>query len=359
MIQEALQKVVDFNHLSETEAQRSMEYVMEGQATNSQISAFITALRMKGETVEELTGFVRAMRQKATVVHVNRAHVIDTCGTGGDGKHTLNVSTISAFVAAGAGVTVAKHGNRSVSSKVGSADLLSLLGVNINIEPDKIEECISKIGIGFLFAPTLHKAMKHAVGPRKEIGIRTIFNVLGPLSNPAGVKNQLVGVFDEKLTEPLAKVLKELGAERAFVVHGEDGLDEITVTGTTKVCELRDNKIKSYKISPENFGLKRRNIDEIICREKEQNKKMAISILAGEQSAGRDIVILNAGAAIALSDFSLSIEEGIHKAVESIDSGKAMEKVKQLAEFTNDIKNVPANNTVNRWEQPLKSRLFL
>jgi len=335
MIQETLKKVVNSKNLSEREAQETMEYIMKGSATNAQIGAFITALCIKRETVEEIIGFVRAMRAKATPIKVEDPCAIDTCGTGGDGKHTLNVSTISAFVAAGAGVTVAKHGNRSVSSKCGSADILSSLGVNIDISPPEIEACLSDVGIGFLFAPALHKAMKYAIGPRREIGIRTVFNILGPLTNPAQVKRQIIGVFDKSMTEPFAHVLNGLGSERAFIVHGDDGVDEISISGSTTITELHNEKVNTYTISPEDFGFQRRHISEIVCNDLEKSKAMALSILKGEKGAGRDIVLMNAGAAIAASDPLISIESGIRKARDSLDSGQAMKKVKELIRVTN------------------------
>ncbi|MFC1555552.1 anthranilate phosphoribosyltransferase [candidate division KSB1 bacterium] len=335
MIKEAIQKVVKFESLSHNEAADSMKYIMDGNATEAQVSALITALRMKGETVDEISGFAATMRSKSTHIRINDDKAVDTCGTGGDGKHTLNVSTISAFVAAGAGITVAKHGNRSVSSKCGSADLLSALGVKIDISPEKVEECIDKAGIGFLFAPMLHKAMRYAVNPRKEIAIRTVFNILGPLTNPARVKNQLLGVFDAKLTEPLANVLLQLGSERAFVVHGNDGLDEISVSDSTTISELKNGRVDTYSVSPEDFGIERHSIDEITGGEAEENKNIAERILQGEKGAGRDIIIMNAAAAISASDPKITLIEGAALAIESIDSGKAMDKVKQLIDVSN------------------------
>jgi len=329
-------KVVDSQDLSEQEAHDAMKIIMEGNATDAQIGAFITACRMKNETIAEITGFVRAMRGMATHIKVNAENAIDTCGTGGDLQHTLNVSTLSAFVAAGAGVIVAKHGNRSVSSKCGSADLLVSLGIKIDISAEKVENCIEKIGIGFLFAPLLHNAIKHAVGPRREIGLRTFFNILGPLTNPAGVKRQVIGVFDGALNETVTSVLKKLGSNRIFVVHGEEGLDEISVTGPTKISELINGEIKNYSVEPEDFDIVRRPIKEVIGGEVEDNKQIALDILKGENGAKRDIVLLNAGFAIAVSDDSLSILEGIKMARESIDSGKALEKLNQLKELTNN-----------------------
>ncbi|MCX5853957.1 MAG: anthranilate phosphoribosyltransferase, partial [Deltaproteobacteria bacterium] len=253
MIKEAINKIVDLHNLQESEMMNVMDEVMEGRATPTQIASFITALRMKGETVDEVTGAARIMRKKATRIDARSSIIVDTCGTGGDRKNTFNISTTSAFVVAAAGITVAKHGNRAVSSGCGSADVLEALGVNISASPDIVEECVQQIGIGFLFAPKLHGAMKYAIGPRREIGIRTIFNILGPLTNPAGATSQLIGVYDPKLTEMFAYVLKNLGTRRAFVVHGSDGLDEATVTGETRVSELKDGLVTTYNINPMDY----------------------------------------------------------------------------------------------------------
>jgi len=330
-----LLKVVEMQNLTEDESSEAMRIIMDGQATDAQIGAFITACRMKGETIEEITGFVRAMRQKATPVRVPVLNAIDTCGTGGDLQHTLNVSTLSALVAAGAGIIVAKHGNRSVSSKCGSADLLLALGLKIDVSTEKVEECIKKAGIGFLFAPKLHQAIKNAVGPRKEIGLRTFFNILGPMTNPAGVKRQVIGVFDGNLNEQIASVLKRLGSERIFVVHGKEGLDEISISGETIITELRRGEIVTRSIIPEDYGFKRRHITEVTGSYPEDNKNIALEILRGKKCAGREMVLLNAGFAIAVSDDSLQIAEGIEQAKESLDSGKALKKLEQLIEITN------------------------
>jgi len=335
MLKQYLYKVVDSKNLTEQEAHDAMHVIMEGRATDAQIGAFITACRMKVETINEITGFVRAMREKVIPIKIKHDHAIDTCGTGGDLQHTLNVSTLSALVAAGAGVSVAKHGNRSVSSKCGSADLLLSLGLKIDVSTEKVEECIEKAGIGFLFAPKLHYAIKHAVGPRKEIGLRTFFNILGPLTNPAGVKRQVIGVFDGALSEQLARVLRKLGSERIFIVHGEEGLDEISISGPTKISELHHSVIKNYTVVPEDLGMKRKPIKEVTGGDVEENKQIALDILNGKNGARRDMVLLNAGFAIAVSDDSISIEKGMKKAEKSIDSGKAMEKLNQLIEITN------------------------
>lgn len=332
-----IEKILNNFNLTEDEASSVFGEIMEGKLTNAQISAFVVALRSKGETIDEITGFVKTMRNRMEKIHVNGNHLIDTCGTGGDGKNTFNISTLSAFVAAGAGCKIAKHGNRAVSSKSGSADLLESLGVKINLSPEKVKKSIEETGMGFLFAPNFHKAMKYAAPARREIGIKTVFNILGPLTNPANAKRQLTGVFNEKLTEPLAGVLKKLGTERAMIVHGEDGLDEITITGKTKITELYDGKIKTYHVEPEEFGINRGNLNDIVYKNAEENKEIALSILKGEKSSRRDIVLLNAGATIYLSGIANSLKEGISLAKESIDSGAAMKKLNELIEFTNSM----------------------
>jgi anthranilate phosphoribosyltransferase len=333
MIQECIKKIVDCINLTEVEASEVMDEIMSGLATPAQLGSFITALRMKGETVEELTGFVKVMREKATRIYSNYKVIVDTCGTGGDLQDTFNVSTISAFVAAGDGVIVAKHGNRAVSSKCGSADLLNALGVNIEAEPDVVEKSLNEIGIGFMFAPLFHKAMKHAIGPRREIGIRTVFNLIGPLTNPAGATCQVMGVFSKEWTEKIAYVMKNLGIVRAFVVHGLDGLDEISIVGETQISELKDNKVRTYIVKPEGFGFSRRNLKEIFGGDVEQSVKSAIEIFEGGKGAKRDMVILNSAAAIASSGKVENIEDGIELAEKSIDSKFAMQKLEQLKNF--------------------------
>jgi len=330
-----LEKILNNCNLTEQEACEIFGEIMDCKLTVAQISSLLVALRSKGEKIEEITGFVRAMRNRMEKIIIEDNHLVDTCGTGGDEKSTFNVSTVSALVAAGAGCKVAKHGNRAVSSKTGSADLLESLGVRIDLSLEKIKESIEKIGIGFLFAPNFHKAMKHAAPARRELGIKTVFNILGPLTNPAGTKKQLIGVFDEKLTEPLAMVMKNLGTEKAMFVHGEDGLDEITITGKTKVTELNNGKINTYYIEPEQFGINRGNLNDLVCKDAEENKKIALSVLKGEKSSRRDIVILNAGATIYLAGIASSLKEGISLAKKSIDSGAAINKLNQLIEFTN------------------------
>lgn len=337
MIKEAIAKVVEKKNLTEDEMVSVMREIMEGEATPAQIAAFITALRMKGETVDEITGAARVMREKALKVKTKASVVVDTCGTGGDESFTFNISTAAAFVAAGAGLTVAKHGNRSVSSKSGSADVLKSLGVNIEAEVERVEECLDNIGIGFLFAPMMHGAMKHAAPVRREIGIRTIFNILGPLTNPAGAQYQVLGVYRSELTEVLANVLKNLGSARAFVVSGNDGLDEMTLTTETKVSELKDGKVNTYSIKPEEFGMTRCKLFELQGGEPDDNARIIREILKGDKGAKRDVVVLNAAAAIAASGKAKEMKEGIKLAEEAIDSGKAMEKLEKLIEITSKV----------------------
>jgi anthranilate phosphoribosyltransferase len=340
-IKQAIARVVQQQDLQETEMVDVMNEIMGGEATPAQIGSFITALRMKGETVDEITGAVRVMREKATPiasgVDVAQGEVlVDTCGTGGDGSGTFNVSTTTAFVVAGAGLPVAKHGNRSVSSNCGSADVLEAAGVSLGISPERVGECIREIGIGFLFAPALHGAMKHAIGPRREMGIRTIFNVLGPLTNPAGANVQVLGVFDAALIVPLANVLGKLGSKRALVVHGEGNLDELTVTGETLVAELHNGAVVSYTVNPEDFGFTRATLEQLkggadAAESAEQMK----AVLGGEKGAKRDMVLLNSGAALMAGGICDDLKDGIAKAAEVIDSGKALKKLEQLVEFSN------------------------
>lgn len=334
-IREAIVKLVSRIDLTEEETVSVMNQIMTGEATPLQVASFLTALRMKGETVAEITGAARVMREKAHRVRVKSAPVMDTCGTGGDARETFNISTTSAFVVAGAGVAVAKHGNRSVSSRSGSADVLSALGVKIDIPKERVEACIDKIGIGFLFAPLLHEAMKYAVQPRREIGIRTVFNLLGPLTNPAGATHQLIGIYDGALTEMIAHVLKNLGTARAMIVHGLEGMDEISLTGPTKVSELRDGEVKNYTLSPEELGLKRCRLEELHGGGPEECAAILRAVLRGEKGPKRDVVLLNGGAALYVSGLAQSVAQGMKLAAESIDSGKALKKLELLIETTN------------------------
>lgn len=335
MIKEAIEKVVQKMDLPEAEMMAAMEEIMEGAAKPAQIGSFITALRMKGETVEEVTGAARIMRQKATRINACAATIVDTCGTGGDRLNTFNISTTAAFVVAAAGIVVAKHGNRAVSSACGSADVLEALGVNISAGQEIVEECIQQIGIGFLFAPKLHGAMKYAIGPRREIGIRTIFNMLGPLTNPAGATAQLLGVYDPQLTEMFAGVLKNMGTKKAFVVYGMDGLDEATVSGETRVAELKDGIIKTYNINPVDYFGRTYPLADIHGGDSSVNARIAKDVLTGKSGACRDVVILNAALAIVAGEKASDIKEGIQVAANCLDSGAAVKKLQLLIELSN------------------------
>ncbi|MBW7995213.1 MAG: anthranilate phosphoribosyltransferase [Candidatus Glassbacteria bacterium] len=335
MIVDAIRLVVDGTDLSAEQAREAMNEIMEGSALPSQIGAFLTALRMKGETVEEITAFAGVMRDKVRRVSPGRhAELLDTCGTGGDGSGSFNISTAAAFVAAGADVPVAKHGNRSVSSSCGSADVLRELGVNIEAPPEVVERSLDQAGICFIFAPLFHPAMKHAIGPRREMGIRTVFNVLGPLTNPAGACCQLLGVYDEALTDKLAGVLAGLGSRKAYVVHGHDGLDEISLAGPTTVSALKDGKVTTKNIRPEEFGFEPRPAESLKGGDAAVNAGIMRDVLGGKRSPCRDAVVLNAGAAISAYHHEMSIEDGVGLAAGSIDSGKAAEKLAALVELT-------------------------
>ena len=335
MIRSAIQKIVDGQNLSEQETIDTMNEIMGGEATPAQIACFITALRIKGETIEEITGAARVMREKSTRIQTKHPLVVDTCGTGGDASHTFNISTTAAFVVAGAGIPVAKHGNRSVSSSSGSADVLKALGVNIEIGPEQVGRCIDEVGIGFLFAPALHGAMKYAIGPRREIGIRTIFNALGPLTNPAGAQAQVIGVYAPKLTELLANVLNNLGSQHAFVVHGEDGLDEITTTTTTQISELAAGTVTTYTLDATVLGIPIAQPDALTGGAPEENADMTLDILKGEAGPKRDIVLLNGAAAIVAGGRAEDLAAGLAQATQSIDSGRALEKLEGLKAKTN------------------------
>ncbi len=334
MIKEAIKKLVNNISLSEEEMSKCMCEIMEGRATEAQIGAFLTALRIKGETVDEITGAAKIMRQKATAIKAPEG-VIDTCGTGGDMLNTFNISTTTAFVVAGAGVPVAKHGNRSVSSHTGSADVLEALGIKIDLSPEKAEKCLFETGFGFLFAPLFHPAMKFAIGPRREIEIRTIFNVLGPITNPAGAKKQIVGVFSEKLTETLASVLGNLGATEAMVVHGEDGMDEISISNKTKVSRFRNGKVETFYIEPEDFGILRNSIEQIRGGDKEKNAAITLSILKGEKGPKRDIVLINSAIAFIIAGLTQDFKIARGIAEDSIDSGKALKKLEEVKKVSN------------------------
>lgn len=329
-IQEAIAKVIEGADLGRGEMMDAMNQIMSGEATDAQIGAFLIALRVKGECVDEIAGAASVMREKATPIATKHDVIVDTCGTGGDHSGTFNISTTAAFVAAGTGLCVAKHGNRAATSQSGSADVLSALGVNIEASPETVSRCLDDVGIGFLFAISLHGAMKYAIGPRREIGARTIFNALGPLSNPAGATRQVVGVYSAALTETLAGVLGTLGAERAFVVHGSDGLDEMTLTGLTRVSELRNGSVSTYDVLPGDFGLAQASDDALKGGDADYNAEITRSILNGEEGPRRDIVLLNAAAAIVAGGKAGDLNEGVQVAAEVIDSGKALEKLEGL-----------------------------
>lgn len=352
MLKQAIHKIVEGLNLSEEEMEAAMDVIMSGQATPAQIGSFITALRLKGETVEEITAAARVMRQKATRIQVDNAlinidrdeinldleTIVDTCGTGGDATNTFNVSTTTAFVVAGCGLRVAKHGNRSVSSLCGSADVIEKLGVNLDVPPAVVEKCLNEVGIGFLYAPALHGAMKYAIGPRREIGIRTIFNILGPLTNPAGANVQVLGVYNRELTPVLAEVLGKLGSRSAFVVYGEGSFDEISITGKTQVSELKDGQVSTYTIEPEDFGLPHANEHDILGGNAQQNADIVLSVLQGETGGRRNMVLLNAAAALVAAGQAADFQDGITQAAEAIDAGRAMEKLESMKAITNEYK---------------------
>ncbi|MBW2688459.1 MAG: anthranilate phosphoribosyltransferase [Deltaproteobacteria bacterium] len=348
MIKEAIGKIVLQQDLTEAEMVEVMNQVMGGEATPAQVGSFITALRMKGETIEEITGAARVMRDHATPIQVGKAldidreeinldreTILDTCGTGGSGTKSFNISTTVAFVVSACGVKVAKHGNRSISSACGSADVLEAVGVNLKVTPQQVESCINEIGIGFLFAPALHGAMKHAIGPRREIGIRTIFNILGPLTNPAGADRQVLGVYDESLVEVLARVLVKLGCRRGFVVHGMDGMDEVTLTGPTRIGEICDGAVSLSTIEPEDFGLRRCPLADLQGGDASANAAIVRDILDGNLGPKREIVLLNAAYALVAAGLAKDVEAGLVRARGVIDDGLAMTKLEGLIALTN------------------------
>ena len=337
MIREAIAKLVEKESLTSEEAEVVMNGIMLGEATPSQISAFIVALRMKGETAEEIAGCAKAMRAHATKVVSRQNPLIDTCGTGGDGIGTFNISTVVAFVVAGAGIAVAKHGNRSVSSRCGSADVLEILGVKIELGPKGIARCLDEIGIGFLFAPRLHPAMKYAATPRREIGVRTIFNILGPLTNPASASIQLLGVYDPRLTETIAQVLSLLGTRHALVVHGADGLDELSTTGINKVSQLHNGEITTYYLDPRQVGLPSAELAQLKGGLPEENARIVRALLQGERGAKRDVVLLNAAAGLLTAERVIDFKEDLSLAAETIDSGQALHKLEQLIQLSQSL----------------------
>jgi anthranilate phosphoribosyltransferase len=348
IITESVRRLVERRDLSRIEAAAAMDAIMSGAATNAQIAAFLTALRMKGETVEELIGFAQVMRQKvvrirtrgdevAALTGTDREMLIDTCGTGGDATGTFNVSTATAFVVAGAGLRVAKHGNRSVSSLCGSADVVEALGINLELPPPRVSRCLDEVGLGFLYAPLLHTAMKHVMPARREMGIRTVFNMLGPLTNPAGANAQIIGVYAAAITEPLARVLAELGTVRAFVVHGADNLDEISNTGESQLSEVRDGTVRTFTVRPEDFGMPRAAIADLRGGDREQNAQIIRALLEGEPGPRRDIVLMNAAAALVAGGRARDLKEGVGLAAQSIDSGAARDKLQALVALSQQL----------------------
>ena len=327
-ISKAIKAVISKQNLNEGEMHDVMNSIMTGQTTDAQIGAFLVGLSMKGETIEEITASAKVMRALATSVELSsNDYLVDTCGTGGDGLGLFNISTASAFVVAAAGGKVAKHGNRSISSKSGSADVLEAAGINLNISPELISQCIEEIGLGFMFAPAHHSAMKHAIGPRKELAVRTIFNVLGPLTNPAKAPNQIMGVYNKSLVEPIANVLKGLNSRHVMVVHSEDGLDEFSIANTTYVAELKDNNISTYTVHPGDFGLEEGNLDSIKAENAEQSLALINEAFSGKKGVARDIIALNAGAAIYVSGLVRSFDEGVTKANQILSDGSAQDKL--------------------------------
>ncbi len=334
MLKGLLHKVISGENLVEKEAAEAMEQIMSGMATPAQIASLLTALHLKGETEDEITGFARVMRSKATPVTYSHPMLIDTCGTGGDGLHTFNISTTVAFILAGAGMKVAKHGNRSVSSSCGSADVLEALGVNLDLSPKSLAACLEETGFAFLFAPALHTAMKHAAEPRRELGFRTIFNVLGPLTNPAGAQYQVLGVYHPRLTRLLAGVLCRLGTERAFVIHGDGGLDEISPSGPTLICEVKDGKVNEYYLDPCELGIPKTSIASLTGGSPQENAVITKEILTGKHGPQRDTVLLNTAPGLVACGKAKNFTEGMQIAAQIIDSGLAMRKVEELISFS-------------------------
>lgn len=336
VICEAIDKILKKIDLTENETREVFDEIMSGNASSDDITRFLKALREKGETADEITGAARVMIERSLRVDAG-VDLVDTCGTGGSGINTFNISTTAAFVAAGCGVRIAKHGNRSASNQCGSADVLEALKVKLDVPVETVRKAILDIGIGFMYAPAFHSAMKYAIKPRKDIGGRTIFNIIGPLSNPARARGQIIGVYDEKLTEVLANALKNLGSKKAFVVSGLDKLDEITTTGKTKITKLKDGNIRTYHITPEEFGIRRASLEDIKGGGAKENAQITLAILKGEPGPKRDIVLMNAAAALVVGSKAKDFKEGIKKCIDAIDSGKAMEKLNRLIELTNKI----------------------
>ena len=335
-INQAIKAVIEKKHLNESDMLDVMNSIMTGQTTDAQIGAFLVGLSMKGETIEEITASAKVMRSLATPVEIkSNKYLVDTCGTGGDGLGLFNISTASAFVVAAAGGKVAKHGNRSISSKSGSADVLESAGVNLNLSPSRISECIAKIGVGFMFAPAHHSAMKHAIGPRKELAVRTIFNVLGPLTNPAKAPNQVMGVYDKNLIEPIANVLKELGSRHVMVVHSDDGLDEFSIADKTYVAELKDGNISTYSVRPEDFGLTLGDLKDIRADNADASLALITEAFSGRNGTAKNIISLNAGAAIYVSGLTTSLQSGIDRANQVLSDGSSQKKLDEYIKISN------------------------
>ena len=338
-IQSAINEVISGNNLSRDDMHTVMKTIMQGEATPAQIGGLLVALRLKGESVDEITAAAEVMRELASKVEVDKTNLVDTCGTGGDGANTFNISTTSAFVVAASGAKVAKHGNRSVSSKSGSADVLEAAGINLELSAEQVVSCIENVGIGFMFAPMHHSAMKHAIGPRRELGIRTLFNVLGPLTNPAGAPNQVIGVFSNDWLEPLAETLKQLGSKHVLVVHAQDGMDEISIASNTNVAELHNGEVNTFEISPADFGKDKQEITKLAVNDVDESLSMMLSVLDNNDGAAKDIVCLNAGAAIYTAGLADSIHSGVVMAEKSIASGAAKQKLEQLIQHSQSFKS--------------------
>ena len=337
-MQQAIKAVTEKRDLTAEEMNATMRLIMTGEATPAQVGGFLVGLRMKGESIDEITAAASVMRDLASKVDVDKNHLVDTCGTGGDSSGSFNISTASALVVAAAGGKVAKHGNRSISSKSGSADVLETAGVNLEVSAQQVAECVNEIGVGFMFAPLHHSAMKHAIGPRREMAVRTIFNVLGPLTNPAGAPNQVLGVFSKDLVEPLAHVLKRLGSEHVLVVHAEDGMDEISIASATFVAELKDGEVSSYMVQPEDFSMSRSDLQQIRATDSAHSLEIIKAVFDNTEGPAKDIVCLNAGAAIYVAGLAASLASGVKRAQEVIASGAVNEKLQQLIVKTNSYK---------------------
>ena len=335
-LREAIKSAVEGTHLTRAQSAAALDSMLEGAAPISQMAALLVALRIKGETPDEIAGAAQALRSRAQRVDVSTERLIDTCGTGGDGAHTFNISTAAAFVAAAGGARVAKHGNRAVSSKCGSADVLAALGVDVELPPERVAECIGEVGIGFLFAPKHHAAMRHVAPVRKELGLRTLFNLLGPLANPAGARRQLLGVYSAALVPVMARTLAELGCDRAFVVHGDGGLDEISTSGATRVAEVRGGTVREFEITPEQLGVPRAPLSELRGGDAAENAGMLRAVLRGEPGAHRSAVLLNAGAALAAAGVCEEILDGVQLAARAIDTGAALDRLERLIQKTGD-----------------------